>query len=135
MLPRMPDGYPTRIRKLHRRLGIEPNYSRVRQIPLQREARQLVSIGPAADDGRPVRLTPAAAKAWQRLRDAAARDGLELLPLSGFRSVVRQAQIIRGKLAEGQTLPEILCRVAAPGHPGAPHRHDTGTGFPPWLFK
>jgi D-alanyl-D-alanine carboxypeptidase len=46
---------------------------------------------------------------------AAARDGVALLPLSGFRSVARQAGIIREKLAAGQSLAAILRLVAAPG--------------------
>ncbi len=46
---------------------------------------------------------------------AAAREGVQLLPLSGFRSVARQTAIIRRKLAEGQALPAILRLVAAPG--------------------
>jgi len=46
---------------------------------------------------------------------AAARDGVRLLPLSGHRSVARQAFIIRRKLAAGEKLAAILRFVAAPG--------------------
>jgi zinc D-Ala-D-Ala carboxypeptidase len=88
----------------------------------QREARRLVSIGRAPDDGKILRLTPRAAAAWKRMRAAAARDGIVLLPLSGFRSVARQRAIIREKLADGQRIANILRLVAAPGY----SEHHTG---------
>lgn len=103
-----------RIRVLHRALGIPADYP-ARRLPFQREARRLVVAARAADDGKPVRLTPPAANAWKKMRAAAARDGIELLPISGFRSVARQARIIRGKLATGQSITAILRLVAAPG--------------------
>ncbi|MBI5426360.1 MAG: D-alanyl-D-alanine carboxypeptidase family protein [Opitutae bacterium] len=72
-------------------------------------------VARAHDDGKAIRLTPRAAAAWRRMRDAAAADGLTLLPLSGFRSVARQTKIIRGHLAKGRPLADILRYVAAPG--------------------
>jgi len=111
----MAADYLTRIRSLHRALGIPADYPARRHLPVQREARQLVTAARAADDGRPVRLTPSAAAAWKRMRAAAAQAGLELLPISGFRSVARQAVIIRRKLAAGESLEAILQLVAAPG--------------------
>jgi D-alanyl-D-alanine carboxypeptidase len=111
----MPADYLTRIRQLHRALGIPANYSAQRHLPVQREARRLVTAALAADDGQPVRLTPRASAAWKRLRAAAAHEGVELLPISGFRSVARQTAIIRRKLADGQSLAVILRVVAAPG--------------------
>src|ERR1019366_4118331 len=98
----MPNDYTRRLRRLHYTLGIPLDYPARRHLPLQREARRLVSVGPAADDGQPVRLATGAAAAWKRMRLAAARNGIELLPLSGFRSVARQAAIIRQRLANGQ---------------------------------
>ncbi len=53
---------------------------------------------------------------------AAARDGIALLPLSGFRSMARQEEIIRDKLSAGQSLADILRLVAAPGY----SEHHTG---------
>lgn len=104
--------------KLHaiwRELGIPADYPKRRHLPLQREAARLVSIGPAADDGKILRMTPRAAAAWRRLRAAGARDGVQLLPLSAFRSVARQTKIIRIKLAAGEKITDILRLVAAPG--------------------
>ena len=100
---------------LWRRLGIPADYAEQRHLPIQRVATRLVSIGPAADDGKNLRLAPRAAAAWRRMRTAGAKDGVELLPLSGYRSVRRQTQIIRNKLAAGEKIDDILRLVAAPG--------------------
>src|SRR6185503_1732614 len=98
------------------------DYATSRKLHPYREATRLVLVGRAADDGRPVRLTPLAAAAWQRMRDVAASQGVTLLPLSGFRSIARQTRLIRQKLAAGQTLESILGLVAAPGY----SEHHTG---------
>jgi len=111
----MAADYLTRIRSIHRALGVPAHYSSQRHLPVQREARRLVTAARAADDGQPVRLTPRAAAAWQRMQAIAAKDGAQLLPISGFRSVARQTTIIRTKLAAGQPLDSILQLVAAPG--------------------
>lgn len=104
-----------RYARLWRELGIPADYCRARGLPLQREATRLVLVACAQDDGKPIRLTPRTAAAWRRMQAAAAADGLTLLPLSGFRSVARQAAIIRGHLAKGRPLDDILRFVAAPG--------------------
>lgn len=101
--------------RLWSRLGIPADYARRRGLPVQRVARSLVLVGPAADDGKPVRLTPRAAAAWRRMVAAAAGDGVTLLPISGYRSVARQTRIIRRKLAAGKSIDAILRLVAAPG--------------------
>lgn len=98
--------------RLWTRLGIPADYAR---LPLQREAKRLVPIGRAADDGRRLRLTPRAAAAWKRMQTAAANDGMTLLPLSAFRSVARQTTVMRRKLAAGQPIADILRVNAAPG--------------------
>ncbi len=115
MLSGMAADYLTRIHSIHHALGIPAGYPARRHLPIQREARRLVVAARAADDGQPVRLSPRAAAAWKKMQAAAAREGVNLLPLSGFRSVARQTAIIRQKLADGQTLPAILRLVAAPG--------------------
>jgi D-alanyl-D-alanine carboxypeptidase len=97
------------------RLGIPSDYSRVRHLPLQREARALVAIRPAEDDRQLLYLTPRAARAWRRMFTAARADGVTLLPLSAYRSVERQIKIIERKLAAGDTITDILRYVAAPG--------------------
>lgn len=111
----MPAFSRGQLRQLHRRLGIPADYGVQRHLPWQREAARLVTIGPAADDGQPVRLAPRAAAAWARMQAAAAREGVILLPLSGYRSVQRQAKIVRAKLAAGHSIGHLLRLVAAPG--------------------
>jgi D-alanyl-D-alanine carboxypeptidase len=101
-------------RRLWTELGIPADYAATRRLPVQAEARRLVSAG-RHPNGRRIRLAPGAAAAWTRLRAAAARDGIVLVPISGFRSVARQASIIRRKLAAGHSLGHILRFVAAPG--------------------
>ena len=110
------------LRRIHAALDIPRDYGAERHLRPQREARRLVTVGRAPDDGRAVRLAPRAAAAWKRMHAAAARDGVVLLPLSGFRSVARQRAIIREKLAGGQRIAEILQLVAAPGY----SEHHTG---------
>jgi len=102
-------------------LGIPSNYGAVRQLRRKNEATQLISIG-RNPDGDPVKLSPRAATAWKKMHAAAARDGIVLLPLSGFRSVARQTKIIRAKLAAGEDIDAILRLVAAPGY----SEHHTG---------
>lgn len=101
--------------RLWRRLGIPDDYAARARRRIHPEARRLVSIGRAVDDGRRLRLAPRAAAAWRRMQAAAAADGIELLPLSAFRSVARQTLIIRRKLARGQPIATILHVSAVPG--------------------
>ena len=104
-----------RYAELWAKFGIPADYSRVRGLPLQREAKRLVLVGRAPDDGKPVRLAPRAAAAWRRMHAAAAVEGVTLWPLSGFRSVARQTAIVRTNLAQGRPLADLLRFVAAPG--------------------
>jgi len=101
-------------RRIWTELGIPADYATARGMPVQREARRFATIG-RNKDGRLIRLTPTAATAWRRMHAAAARDGLVLVPVSGFRSVARQTQIIRQKLAAGESIGAVLRFVAAPG--------------------
>jgi zinc D-Ala-D-Ala carboxypeptidase len=131
-------AYRRRIEKIARELEIPADYGRVRQLSLQVEAEDLVSIG-ANPDGAEVKLTPPAAGAWQQMRAAAAEAGHLLVPISGYRSVDRQIEIIRAKRAAGNPIGEILQWVAAPGYSehhtgraidlGAPDEPPLATGF------
>jgi D-alanyl-D-alanine carboxypeptidase len=100
---------------------IPADYGAVRRLPLQAEATELVSIG-VASDGRDISLAPRTAPAWSRMKDAAASDGITLVAVSGYRSILRQREIIDRKLSEGQALDSILRVVAAPGY----SEHHTG---------
>lgn len=56
-----------------------------------------------------------AARAWLRMRDAAAREDIALEAISGYRSHDYQLGIFERKLARGQSVDEILRVNAAPG--------------------
>lgn len=102
-------------------LGIPADYGRQPLRPAYAQVTELVDIG-ANLLGRMQRLTPAAAAHWQELATAAASDGIQLLLISGFRSIDYQADLIRNKLAAGQVIDDILAVNAAPGF----SQHHTG---------
>src|SRR5690349_20504625 len=96
-------------------LGVPRDYGRARGLERVREPKQLQFIGNDTQH-RPQWLAPRAARAWARMRDAAARNGVELLVVSAFRSVEYQLGIIRRKRGRGQSIAEILRVSAAPGY-------------------
>jgi len=57
-----------------------------------------------------------AARAWLRLRDAAARDDIVLEAISAYRSHDYQLGIVERKLARGLSIDDILGVNAAPGY-------------------
>jgi zinc D-Ala-D-Ala carboxypeptidase len=118
-----PADYASRIAALHRALEIPDDYAFARGLILQPEAiaDDLISIA-ATPDGREILLVRRAAEAWRLLITAAQGDGVELMPLSGFRSVQRQHEIFQRKLSAGARLAEILRVNAAPGY----SEHHTG---------
>lgn len=106
-----------------RDLGIPASYASARRLQPHREAPAAALVEVALNpDGRPVRLLGPAAEAWAELQHEAAVSGIVLIPISGFRSIERQAEIIREKLAAGRALDDILRFVAAPGF----SEHHTG---------
>ena len=112
-----------RLTPLHFELGIPARYAVDRKLEPHVEAvmTELVDVG-KNPDGRTVKLVPNAAAAWYHLLRAAEKDGITLVPISGFRSIERQAEIIREKLQAGRALDNILRTVAAPGF----SEHHTG---------
>src|SRR3569833_758789 len=110
-----------RVAELFREFGIPEDYGVRRHLDFQPEATELVSIG-LNDAGRECLLAPRAAQAWRFMRERAQVNGIKLITLSGFRSIERQAEIIRGKLALGETLDHIFLSMAAPGY----SEHHTG---------
>lgn len=101
-------------RKLFEELGIPADYGQAQGLPYYEEAQELVEVGPNLV-GRMQRLTPGAAARWQQMVEAASRDAVRLLIVSGFRSYEYQAQLIRSKLEAGQDIAMILEVNAAPG--------------------
>jgi len=102
-------------------LGIPIDYGRHPRRPAYSEASELEDVEPNIL-GRMQRLAPATARAWREMKAAALVDGVELLLVSGFRSVRYQADLIRKKLAAGQDIESILKVNAAPGF----SEHHTG---------
>lgn len=104
------------------------------RVPWIPEAKHLVETGPDYL-GRDAWLTAGTAAAWHDMRLAAAADGVEIFLVSAFRSIARQEEILRGKLARGMTLEDALLYSAYPGH--SEHHSgeaiDIGTSFSPPL--
>jgi D-alanyl-D-alanine carboxypeptidase len=106
-----PDG----VRAILDSLQISLDLIAARSLVLQPEAQELV-VAELAENGKENLLVPAAATAWRELSCAARSDGIAIKIVSAFRSVDRQAEIVRGKLARGLSLEKILCVSAPPGY-------------------
>jgi D-alanyl-D-alanine carboxypeptidase len=102
-------------------LQISPERIAAKCLLPQPEAQQLV-VAEVGEDGREHRLTPAAASAWNKMRAAALEDGVVLKIVSAFRSIDRQAEIVRAKLDRGISVDAILEVSAPPGY----SEHHTG---------
>jgi D-alanyl-D-alanine carboxypeptidase len=113
----------TEIAALHRELGIPADLAALRGWPLQREpdAGDLDSIGRDIFDREQSLIRPAA-EAWRALQAAASQDNVVLRPVSAFRSVAYQADVIRQKLSTGRSVDMILRVNALPGY----SEHHTG---------
>lgn len=110
---------PPHLLALCEALGISVAAVEQRGLPVCTEASDLEAAETGAD-GRIHLLLPAAATAWREMKAAACADGIPLHIVSAFRSVDRQAEIFRHKLARGFGIAEIL-RVSAP--PGFSEHH------------
>jgi zinc D-Ala-D-Ala carboxypeptidase len=113
--------YEERVEEALRDLGISLELVRKRNLPLCTEAASLVVVEIDAR-GRDLHLTPAAAQAWRAMKSAATVDGIALYLISAYRSFERQCEILREKLARGQSIAEILSVSAPPGY----SEHHTG---------
>lgn len=102
-------------------LGIAANYGVSPSRPAFAEASELMDVEPNLV-GTMQRLAPPTAAAWRAMKQAAADAGVQLLMVSGFRSIRHQAELIRRKLAAGQAIEAILRVSAAPGF----SEHHTG---------
>lgn len=110
-----------RIQAIHIELGIGPHVIAARGLQLQPEPKALVSVCIAAHGGS-FELTAAAAHAWLAMNHAAQHDGVSMALVSAYRSVAVQREIIRTKLARGDSIEAILASVAPPGY----SEHHTG---------
>jgi D-alanyl-D-alanine carboxypeptidase len=102
-------------------LGIPIDYGQNPRRPAHAEAETLEDVE-VNIVGRMQKLAPEAARAWRAMKRAASADSVDLLLVSGFRSVRYQIELIRKKLASGQQIDTILAVNAAPGF----SEHHTG---------
>ena len=109
-------------RQTHAELGIPDDYGIDGRPPFFGEAKDLVEVGPNLV-GRMQSLTPEAAARWATMVNAARGDGITLMIVSGYRGFDYQAQLIRQKLENGQSIEDILKVNAAPGF----SQHHSGT--------
>jgi D-alanyl-D-alanine carboxypeptidase len=114
-------SYEQRVHEALRDLGVPLDLVRRRKLPLCSEATSLVVVEVDAR-GRELRLSPAAAAAWTKMKSAAAGESVALHLISAFRSFDRQCDIVREKLQCGQSIAEILSVSAPPGY----SEHHTG---------
>jgi D-alanyl-D-alanine carboxypeptidase len=121
MLKQHPEQYREWIVSIHKELGIPEDYLTSTKLPLQHEALHLVDVEHDILD-RPQLLALDAAEAWNRMREAAAADGIDLKLVSAFRSVTYQSNLIRKKLDRGEKTQDILKVNTAPGY----SEHHTG---------
>ena len=102
-------------------LGIPPDYGRDPRRPIYADATDLEDVEPNIV-GKPQRLAPPTARSWRQMKQTAALAGVELLLVSGFRSIRQQTDLFRQKLAAGHEIEAILRVNAAPGF----SEHHTG---------
>jgi D-alanyl-D-alanine carboxypeptidase len=96
-------------------LCIPADYGDVHQLPSVAEPAELAYAGRDRYQ-RALWLIAPAARAWQRMRETALADGVQLDAISGYRSHAYQLGIFARKLARGQTVEQILSVNAAPGY-------------------
>jgi D-alanyl-D-alanine carboxypeptidase len=120
-MPSSAGSCSTQLRGILDACGITEELIAERYLVVQPEARELELVA-QEPSGREHRLAPAAARAWRGMRSAAAAQGVVLQPVSTYRSVQRQAEIVRAKLALGHAIRDILKVSAPPGY----SEHHTG---------
>ncbi|MGH8191542.1 MAG: M15 family metallopeptidase [Rhodanobacteraceae bacterium] len=119
--PPQPAAYVAHIEEVNRGLGIPPDYTARHHLVPQPEARDLVQV-PRDVYGRKVEMVAPAAAALKKMFAAAARDGIKLETVSGFRSIAYQTHLIREKLKRGMSIEKALAINAVPGY----SEHQTG---------
>ncbi len=119
--PSQPAAWVAHINEVNRGLGIPPDYAaRHNLVPLP-EGKHLVQA-PRDVYGRKVEMVAPAAAALKRMFAVAARDGIKLETVSGFRSFAYQTHLVREKLNRGMNIMQALKINAVPGY----SEHQTG---------
>ncbi len=113
--------FQLKIHSLIQSLSIPLTYGIERALTLHQNAVELTDIGVDCWS-RPQQMLPQAAAAWTLMQHSADNDGITLLPVSAFRSIEYQSQLIKRKLENNETIQNILEVSAAPGF----SEHHTG---------
>ena len=121
MPPPQPAAWVAHIKDVNRSLGIPSDYAARHHLLPQPEAQDLVQV-PRDVYGRKVEMAAPAAAALKRMFAAAARDGVKLETVSGFRSMAYQTRLVRAKLKRGMSIQKALQINAVPGY----SEHQTG---------
>jgi zinc D-Ala-D-Ala carboxypeptidase len=119
--PQQPAAWVAHIETANRALGVPPGYASAHHLLPEPEAKQLVQV-PRDVYGRKVEMVPPAAAALKAMFAAAARDGIKLETVSGFRSFAYQTHLVREKLNRGMNIMQALKINAVPGY----SEHQTG---------
>ncbi len=114
-------AFRERVDAINRQLGIPAGYPQKHHLTLLPEATELAAV-PKDVYGRKVEMAPPAAAALARMFAAAARDGVTLQTVSGYRSIAYQQHLIREKLQHGMSIERALAINAVPGY----SEHQTG---------
>ena len=96
-------------------LGISKASLAARGLREYQEA-ECLGLAEVGDDKKEHLLVPAAACAWRKLKHAALDDQILVFIVSGFRSIERQATVIRRKLDSGACIEDIVKACAPPGY-------------------
>ncbi|MBU6415887.1 MAG: M15 family metallopeptidase [Xanthomonadaceae bacterium] len=119
--PAQPAAWVAHINEVNRGLGIPPDYAAKHNLVPLPEGSDLAQA-PRDVYGRKVEMVAPAAAALKRMFAAAARDGVKLETVSGFRSMNYQSGLIRRKLKSGMSIQQALTINAVPGY----SEHQTG---------
>lgn len=119
--PSQPDAWVAHISEVNRGLGIPDDYATKHDLVPLPEGKDLVQVQRDVY-GRKVEMVAPAAAALKKMFAAAARDGVKLETVSGFRGINYQTGLIRRKLKNGMSIQKALTINAVPGY----SEHQTG---------
>src|SRR4051812_31893011 len=112
---RMQTECTDRVKTILATLQIPLNSIASRSLVFHPEAADLV-VAETADNGKEHVLVASAANAWRAMNASALADGVAIRIVSAFRTIDRQAEIVRAKMEKGLSLESILCVSAPPGY-------------------
>lgn len=101
---------------IHSELGITPKHLESNRLSFQKQSNlEDLEVVDIDFEGKPFVLLSSTAKAWREMKAEAQRDGIWLMPFSGFRSYIHQKNLIEKHLKNGRLLDNILTHIAIPG--------------------